>query len=130
MVTSARLLAGTPLPANGQPGRLEGAGLVGVVLNADDLALPHGQHLPQPLLVGLVALLVTSVGAHVQDDLVADFNGLAEVGADPVVVLAAEGLQDLLAVVAVPRARLGGDPFDLGVEQVDDGIDASRPARW
>ena len=40
------------------------------------------------------------------------------------VVLSAERLHDLLAVVAVPWARLGGDPFDLGVEQVDDGIDA------
>jgi hypothetical protein len=41
-----------------------------------------------------------------------------------VVVLAPEGLQDLLAVVAVPWARFGGEPFDLRVEQVDDGIDA------
>jgi hypothetical protein len=47
-----------------------------------------------------------------------------------VLVLAAEGLQDLLAVVAVPRARLGSEPFDLGVEQVDDGLDAVTPARW
>jgi hypothetical protein len=56
---------------------LEGDGLVGGVLDADDLAA-HGQHLPQPLLVGHVALLVTPVGTHVQDDLVAGLDGLAE----------------------------------------------------
>jgi hypothetical protein len=109
---------------------LAGGGLVGVVLDADDLAVPHGQHLPQPLLVGLVAVLVTPVGAHVEDDLVAGLNGLAEVRPDPVVVLATEGLQDLLTVMAVPWARGGGQPFDLGVEQVDDGVDAVTPARW
>lgn len=49
----------------------------------DDLALPHGQHLPQPLLVGLVAVLVLPVGAHVEDDLVAGLDGLAEVGPHP-----------------------------------------------
>ena len=31
--------------AGGQPGRLEGGGLVGGVLDTGDLALPHGQHL-------------------------------------------------------------------------------------
>jgi hypothetical protein len=62
---------------------LEGGGLVGVVLDADDLALPHGQQLPQPLLVGLVAVLVTPVWAHVQDDLVARLDGLAESARTP-----------------------------------------------
>jgi hypothetical protein len=75
-------------------------------------------------------VLVTPVGAHVEDDLVAGLDGLAEARPYPVVVLVAEGLQDLLAVVAVPGARCGGEPFDLGVEQVDDGVDAVTPARW
>jgi hypothetical protein len=104
-------------------GCVEGGGLVGVVLDADDLARPHGQHLPQPLLAGLVAVLVAPVGAHVEDDLVAGLDGLAEVGPYPVVVLAAEGLQDLLTVVAVPRAGCGGQPLDLRVEHVHDGVD-------
>jgi hypothetical protein len=69
-------------------------------------------------------VLVTPVGAHVEDDLVAGLDGLAEVGLDPVVVLAAEGVQDLLTVVAVPGAWFGGQPLDVGVEQVDDGVDA------
>jgi hypothetical protein len=103
---------------------LEGGGLVGVVLDADDLAVPYGQHLPQPPLVGRVALLITPGGANAEDDPVAGLDGLAQVGPDPMAVLAAEGLQDLPAVVAVPPARLGGEPFHLGVEQVDDGVDA------
>ena len=57
-----KVVSGDRLRAGEQPGRLEGGGLVGVVLDADDPALPHGQHLPEPLLVGLVALLVTPVG--------------------------------------------------------------------
>ena len=40
------------------------------------------------------------------------------------VVLAAEDLQYLLTVMAVPPARCGGEPLDLWVEQVDDGVDA------
>jgi hypothetical protein len=113
------------LRAGGQPGGLEGGCLVGVVLDADDLALPHGQQLPQPLLVGLVAVLVTPVGAHVEDDLVAGLDGLAEVGPYAVLVLAAEGLQDLLTVGAVLGSRCGGEPLDLGIGQVDDGVDAT-----
>ena len=74
-----------PLRAGGQPGGLAGGGLVGVVLDTDDLAVPHGQHLPQPLLAGRVAMLVTPLRAHVEDDLVAGLDGLAEVGPDAVV---------------------------------------------